>query len=74
MTGAPVSAPPARERKPEDSAAGCRSLAREDQARARAADSQHMRFRLACSAEAWNVRADMLDRIEAQRARSGGQA
>ena len=27
-----------------------------------------MRFRLACSAEAWTARADLLDRLEANRA------
>ena len=51
----------------EDSAAGCRSLASDDRDRARDSDSGRMRFRLACSAEAWTNRAELLDRLEANR-------
>ena len=54
-------------RKPEDSAEGCRLLASDDRARAEQSDSAHMRFRLACSAEAWTARAELLDRLEANR-------
>lgn len=53
--------------KREDSAAGCRSLASDDRDRARDSDSDRMRFRLACSAEAWTNRAELLDRLEANR-------
>ena len=53
--------------KPENSAAGCRMLANDDRIRAQDSDSAHMRFRLACSAEAWTARAEMLDRMEANR-------
>jgi hypothetical protein len=58
-------APP--HRKLEDSAAGCRSLASDDRDRAEQSDSDRMRFRLACSAEAWTNRAELLDRLEANR-------
>ena len=51
----------------EDSAAGCRSLASDDRDRAKDSDSDRMRFRLACSAEAWTNRAELLDRLEANR-------
>ncbi len=54
-------------RKPEDTAAGCRLLASDDRDRAAQSDSAHMRFRLACSAEAWFARAELLDRLEANR-------
>jgi hypothetical protein len=50
-----------------DSAAGCRSLASDDRDRAKDSDSDRMRFRLACSAEAWTNRAELLDRLEANR-------
>jgi len=53
--------------KREDSAAGCRSLASDDRDRAEHSDSDRMRFRLACSAEAWTNRAELLDRLEANR-------
>ena len=51
----------------EDSAAGCRSLASDDRDRAKDSDSGRMRFRLACSADAWTNRAELLDRLEANR-------
>jgi len=60
----PAPAAPARR---EDSAAGCRSLASDDRDRAKDSDSDRMRFRLACSAEAWTNRAELLDRLEANR-------
>jgi hypothetical protein len=53
----------------EDTADGCRSMAHDDRVRAEDSDSDRMRFRLACSAEAWTARADLLDRLEANRAR-----
>ena len=56
-------------RKPEDTADGCRLLASDDRARAEESVSAHMRFRLACSAEAWTARAELLDRMEANRVR-----
>lgn len=56
-------------RKPEDTAAGCRLLASDDRARAEQTVSARMRFRLACSAEAWTTRADLLDRLEQNRVR-----
>ena len=62
--GKPQAASPG---KREDSAAGCRSLASDDRERAKDADSDRMRFRLACSAEAWTNRAELLDRLEANR-------
>jgi len=60
----PAAAAPGRR---EDSAAGCRSLASDDRDRAKDSDSDRMRFRLACSAEAWTNRAELLDRLEANR-------
>ena len=61
------SARPVTMRSREETAAGCRSLAHDDRVRAEASDSVRMRFRLACSAEAWTTRADLLDRLEANR-------
>jgi hypothetical protein len=60
--------PPASGKR-EDSAAGCRSMADDDRARAEASDSDRMRVRLASSAEVWTARAQLLDRLEANRAR-----
>ena len=60
-------------RKPEDTAAGCRIMASDDMDRAEQSDSAHMRARLACSAEAWTARADLLDRMEANRVRMNNQ-
>jgi len=65
----PSSPQPVPQRKLEDTAAGCRTLARDDRDRAQESDSERMRFRLACSAEAWSARADLLDRLEANRLR-----
>jgi hypothetical protein len=59
---------PALDRKSEDTSDGCRARAKDDRDRAQASDSDRMRFRLACSAEAWTARADLLDRLEANRA------
>lgn len=42
-------------------------MAKGDRDRAQASDSDRMRFRLACSAEAWSVRADLLERLEFNR-------
>jgi hypothetical protein len=63
----PGTPPAAPSGKREDSAAGCRSLASDDRDRAEDSDSDRMRFRLACSAEAWTNRAELLDRLEANR-------
>jgi len=51
-------------RKAEDTAAGCRSLARADRARAAGITSPHMRGSLERSADAWATRADLLQRLE----------
>lgn len=42
-------------------------MAKDDRDRAEASDSDRMRFRLACSAEAWSARADLLERLEFNR-------
>lgn len=55
------------DRKPEDTAAGCRLLASDDQERAEQSDSAHMRERLIGSAQVWNARANLLDRLESRR-------
>jgi hypothetical protein len=65
--------PKPRQKKREDTAEGCRSMAKDDHNRAEASDTDHMRSRLACSADAWTKRADMLDRLKAS-ARRGGQS
>lgn len=51
-------------RKVEDSADGCRGLARADRARAAAMTSEHMRAVLERSADAWSARARLLDRLD----------
>ena len=51
-------------RKLEDTAEGCRSLAEDDRARATAMINPHMRASLERSAEAWTVRAKLLERLE----------
>ena len=56
-------------RKPEDTADGCRLLASDDRTRAEQSESAHMRLRLVSSAAAWTARADLLERLEEQRAR-----
>ena len=43
-------------------------MAKDDRDRAEASDSRRMRFQLACSAEAWSARADLLERLESNRA------
>jgi hypothetical protein len=60
-------------RKREDTAAGCDELAQDDDARAASSESEHRRSALQRSAQAWTLRARMLDRLErefARRARS----
>lgn len=52
-------------RKREDTAEGCRELSLDDRARAADAGSDHMRARLEGSADAWAVRAKLLDRLKA---------
>ena len=51
-------------RKTEDSADGCRGLARADRARAAVMTSEHMRAVLERSADAWSARARLLDRLD----------
>lgn len=53
-------------RKREDTAEGCRELAQDDQVRAAAAVSGHMRHVLQRSAEAWTTRAKLLARLESE--------
>lgn len=71
-TPEPGSAPTPR-KKNEDTADGCREMAKDDRTRAEESDSDRMRFRLTCSADAWSARADLLDRLEANRARADGE-
>jgi len=52
-------------RKPEDSAVGCRAFAASDLERASATLNVHMRSTFERSAEAWTVRAKLLERLEA---------
>jgi hypothetical protein len=61
--------PTTAHKRAENTADGCRSMAQDDRSRAEESDSDRMRFRLACSAEAWTARAELLDRLEANRAR-----
>lgn len=61
------------ERKPEDTAAGCRILASDDRERAGQTESAHMRLRLVSSANAWSARADLLERLEGNRIRGIGE-
>lgn len=51
-------------RKAEDSAEGCRDLAKADRVRAATTTSEHMRVVLEGSADAWSARARLLDRLE----------
>lgn len=51
-------------RRAEDTAEGCRSLAQDDRARAKAMINLHMRATLERSAEAWSARAKFLGRLE----------
>lgn len=51
--------------RPENTADGCRALARDDLARAAAITNPHMRSCLERSADAWTARAKLLDRIDA---------
>lgn len=51
-------------RKPEDSADGCRALEQADRLRAAAMPNPHMRETLERSADAWNARAVLLERVE----------
>ncbi|HSQ99503.1 MAG TPA: hypothetical protein VLM36_06260 [Sphingomicrobium sp.] len=52
-------------RRPEDSADGCRALAKSDCEKAAEVPSGHMRARFERSAAAWTTRAGLLERIEA---------
>ena len=54
----------ARRRKPEDTADGCRALAQADRDRAADMPNAHMRGTLERSAENWNNRAALLERLE----------
>jgi hypothetical protein len=51
-------------RKPEDSAEGCRVLEQADRFRAAATPNPHTRECLERSADAWNARAALLDRLK----------
>lgn len=51
-------------RRPEDSAGGCRALEQADRLRALATPNSHIRETLERSADAWNARATLLDRLE----------
>jgi hypothetical protein len=51
-------------RRPEDSAGGCRALEQADRLRALATPNVLMRESLERSADAWNARATLLDRLE----------
>lgn len=62
-------------KKREDTAEGCRGLAKDDQLRAAAADSSHMRRTLERSAAAWTGRAKLLERLAREFSeRAEGQA
>lgn len=52
-------------RKPEDRAEGCRALAASDRERASATANTHVRATFQRSADAWNARASLLERLEA---------
>lgn len=52
-----------RNRKPEDTAEGCRARADADRAEAAAMGGDRLRFRLERSADAWTARADLLQRL-----------
>jgi hypothetical protein len=52
-------------RKPEDSAGGCRAFAASDRERASATNNNHVRETFERSAEAWSVRASLLERLQA---------
>lgn len=54
----------ARNRKVEDTAEGCRSLAENDRGRATTTTTPRMRVALGRSADAWTARAALLDRLE----------
>jgi hypothetical protein len=51
-------------RKLEGSADGCRAFAASDRERASATANTHIRAKFEGSAEAWSVRAGLLDRLE----------
>ena len=55
------------QRKPEDTSEGCRLLANDDRDRAEQSDSDLMRVRLTRSADAWTIRAELLERLESRR-------
>jgi hypothetical protein len=59
--------------KRQDTADGCRSMAHDDRTRAEETNNGRMRFQLACSAEAWTSRAELLDRMEANRVQMEGE-
>ena len=53
-----------RRRQPEDTVAGCEALAASDMARAAATDTENGRRKLQHSAESWQQRADLLQRLQ----------
>lgn len=56
-------------RKPENTSAGCREMAKEDRARASADGNDSMKAVLERSASAWDARGDIFKRLETQRER-----
>ena len=55
------------DRKPEDTAAGCRILANDEKERAEQSDCAQTRERLMGSAHVWSARADLLEQLETKR-------
>jgi hypothetical protein len=56
-------------RKPENTAAGCREMAENDRARAKADGNDSMKMVLERSANAWEARGVIFKRLETQRER-----
>ncbi len=56
-----------KDRKPEDTAEGCRHRAQENRAQAVGELNERMRTRLESSADAWTARAKLLQRLQSGR-------
>lgn len=54
------------QKKPGDTAEGCRAFEANDRARAETMAGGHVRSALSCSADAWAARAQLLDLIESK--------
>ena len=68
-SAAPLVAEPTltlRRRQPQDTSAGCRQRAAADLSRAAELAGDHVQWRYRHSAQAWLMRADLLDRLEAK--------